>query len=127
MKVTLPAGKYFIGDPCYVISDENWEKLGASGFPDGENNVLDASMFMAGTAYGDGEYTDGKYCRYPVDSGTLGAVPSSLIGKIEGRKLGFYGDYPNGLEIEYDGHGFTFGEIHIETEDEDDDEEEFRA
>lgn len=24
LSITLPAGRYFIGDPCYVIADSDW-------------------------------------------------------------------------------------------------------
>ena len=26
-RIKLPAGKYFIGDPCYVIQDNDWQKV----------------------------------------------------------------------------------------------------
>lgn len=27
-KVRFPAGKYFIGDPCYCFGDESWREYG---------------------------------------------------------------------------------------------------
>lgn len=65
-------GTYFIGDPCYALRDELYEKWGH------ENNYADGNYdyFAVGsTAYGDGVYDDiysGK--SYGVDAGILGVV-----------------------------------------------------
>lgn len=80
--VTMPAGTYYVGDPCYSVPDERWmEYLEAARFdqPEGRRYLLahlDGHPVLGiGTAYGDGEYpgSDGKY--YPVDAGLIGLVP----------------------------------------------------
>lgn len=81
----LPPGRYYIGDPCYVFSSEDWDKVidikyaGRNDDPLTEFAVDDKRMWCHPTAFGDGEFegTDGDF--YPVDSGTLGAVPIELV------------------------------------------------
>ncbi len=93
-----PAGKYFIGDPCYGVPYDDWSKLlddtGLLGLYPEDSKYLgnpdeyaakedQAAIFeldngyyvlAAPTAYGDGSYegSDGNY--YPVDAGMIGAV-----------------------------------------------------
>ena len=38
MKVTFPAGKYYIGDPCYVIDDDKWSQVCDQIFKDGSES-----------------------------------------------------------------------------------------
>lgn len=62
---TMPAGRYFIGDPCYVISELDDDE--------------DSDVFVErGTHYGtSGIGSDG--IEYSVDSGTIGLVNDSLF------------------------------------------------
>lgn len=142
VELTLPAGKYFIGDPCYVIADEKWDEVsdqmfpGIVGHPDYENHdiVVDGIHFFAySTAYGDGLYDDFDNFKYPVDSGSIGAVPFELVSKREGESLEDYGriievDQP--LRCIRDENGtfiFVSGDLRIDIEtgfEEYDDEDE---
>jgi len=108
-KHTLPAGTYFIGDPCYLIEDPDWDKIGdATNWFGSENNIMfpDAPVdwddglyhwnglvcFASHTKYGDGVYHDGgRKQEYWVDSGLIGVTP-------------FDGNYP-----EKAGLGFSLG------------------
>lgn len=91
MSNTLPAGKYFVGDPCYVFGpgvDENarWGALlDAANYFDDEVVVSfnGSKLFAAHTRYGDGEYLDQDGSKYPVDSGLIGAVPRKLWQRKE--------------------------------------------
>jgi hypothetical protein len=75
---TFPAGKYYIGDPCYVLDDEIYDAIvigsGEGFFTNGTHTI---GFF--GTAYGDGCYrgTNGK--TYGVDAGIIGIVPAELM------------------------------------------------
>lgn len=95
MKTELPAGEYYIGDPCYVIADLNddgvneWYRfLEASGMHT-DTNISDGTEFeykghmvwMNHTAYGDGEYFDQDKNRYDVDAGLIGVVPVEVTNK----------------------------------------------
>ena len=85
----MPLGKYYIGDLCYVLSDEEWEqvcKITIDGFKciEGEFNLPDGRRFaMYNTAYGDGLYKDGNDREYSVDSGTIGCI---LLDDIKADK-----------------------------------------
>ena len=77
---TLPAGTYFVGDPCYCFDDhDRWMKLlESSNYFEGDRQAIqfESEHYVAafGTMYGDGEYNG-----FPVDAGLLGCVHESLI------------------------------------------------
>lgn len=132
MVLTLPPGKYYIGDPCYVI-DTDWDAvLDLHESPtkdaistglrprDPEDKIFEfkgCKLWMHSTAYGDGSYMDQNGNEYGVDSGLLGAIPLELIddadGEIEGRVV----DAPNGLVVSYEDGTFYLGDTVIKTQD----------
>jgi len=121
---TLPPGKYYIGDPCYVLDDDAWDRVLelSSCFEDGKPVPFDDHMIWAHhTMYGDGAYYDQNGNEFGVDSGCLGAVPLSAISDPAGEDSGALVDAPNGLVVEYDEQTgtFVFGSIIIKTGDED--------
>lgn len=80
--MTMPAGKYYVGDLCYVMHDE-WDEcchLFFKGRTDhscneGEFNLKDGRRFASYTTkYGDGEYSDQMGNRYGVDAGLIGCI-----------------------------------------------------
>lgn len=93
-KHMFPAGSYWIGDPCYVVKDENWGKLldetACFGLPevgkptgyfdDGLFHYNGETCFAQSTAYGDGTYAlkdrngvvEGTI---PVDAGLISIMP----------------------------------------------------
>lgn len=80
-RVKMPAGKYYIGDLCYVMHNE-WEEaceLFFAGRTDllcneGKFKLADGREFVNfNTKYGDGEYFDGLFS-YGVDSGSIGCI-----------------------------------------------------
>lgn len=103
-RVTVPAGAYYLGDPCYVFHNdergsEQWSALlddsdyfGAGGTPEGgplgfvevpvdpahpEDSALTRLPVVAfRTAYGDGGYEDREGHSYSVDAGMIGLVPA---------------------------------------------------
>lgn len=127
--MTLPAGKYFIGDLCYVLeADDEWDEvcdLTISGNKnlDGEFILKDGRRFaMYGTAYGDGVYDDNYGNSYPVDSGTIGCILMSDIPTIDeerASKMGaiveFHGEFTTFVQ----GGTLAFGHIRIDTDFED--------
>jgi hypothetical protein len=121
----LPAGKYYIGDPCYVFADATWQKLldDVDDFLDGEiKHVSGFDLWAHSTAWGDGTYADQNGIEYGVDSGSLGAVPIGMVDNVDGLEHGTVMDFPNGLTVEYDNGTFWFGSIVIKTDDADEDE-----
>ena len=80
--MTMPAGRYYIGDLCYVMHDE-WREVCDLFFPpnspphgvEGEFQLADGRRFASfGTAYGDGEYRSSINTLHSVDSGSIGCI-----------------------------------------------------
>lgn len=131
-KVSVPAGKYWLTDPCYLVPEELWMPLlnSCSFFEDPIGTVTDEDgkqhhVLAFGTAYGDGEYLDQFGHSFPVDAGLIGLVPVSLAGE----------NNPGYLLVEFteetictcNGGDMRFGKYRIDTRDGDDsdlDEEE---
>lgn len=83
--VFLEAGDYYIGDPSYVLSQEDYADMLHQAYgPDftKEQNyavIRGRKMFLSSTFYGDGIYYDEEdYCYY-VDSGQIACIPVDLI------------------------------------------------
>lgn len=128
-EITSPSGKFYVGDPCYILSDDIyygvWEEK--FNFADGKIQVDDNLAFIVhSTAYGDGAYFGTNGFTYGVDSGTLAVVPIELISNTSGVKSGTIEDsktakleYNNGIfDIILDNSSFSI--ITSEEEDEDD-------
>ena len=81
----------YVGDPCYVILDEEWHKVVKTIYPKGTSKadyskvaINGESFFMSGTYHGDGEYTlkDARgvaTLSLGVDSGSLAAIPLRIF------------------------------------------------
>lgn len=75
----MPAGKYYVGDLCYVMH-EAWDEfcditIEVNRCLDGEFNLKDGRRFATfGTKWGDGEYRDQLGNRYGVDAGLIGCI-----------------------------------------------------
>lgn len=81
--VTIKAGKYYLGDPCYSL-DQTWnDVLKQTGcfrkLPVAEINGHQILGFK--TAYGDGEYRSNTGRTFCVDAGMIGLVPVELAEK----------------------------------------------
>lgn len=140
----LPSGKYYIGDPCYVVPDEHWGELldDANFFVTRESGrYFDKDLgksvivYAGSTAWGDGLYSDGSR-EYPVDSGSIGIINAECIrpGKKERHSPDFvpghYIEFDRPFTISMNGGIFKFGEdLEINTRDQlyEDEDEEFIA
>lgn len=116
---TIPAGTYYLGDPCYTVVDSAWMPLLEScnyfegnpvgTLPDGKK------VYAFGTAYGDGRYkATGVPKRLGVDSGMIGLTPvgSALVQPSDSSVLVTFdanvkGSYEDGV--------ITFGQYDIDT------------
>ena len=88
----MQAGKYYVGDLCYVMDNDEWDQVcsiiiqGNKVF-DGEFELKDGRKFaIYSTAYGDGLYNDYYGNEYSVDSGSIGCI------KVEDIKAEKYDD-----------------------------------
>jgi hypothetical protein len=137
----MQAGKYYVGDLCYVMDNDEWEQVCARtiqgrSFADGEFELNDGRKFaIYGTSWGDGGYSDYYGNEYSVDSGSIGCI------KLKDIKAEKYDDIERlGAIVEFEtdfvtggGRGtkgwngiIQFGRIAIETDpvyNEDSDEE----
>lgn len=84
-EITLPAGKYWLGDPCNTNLHED--------LLDMVNAVITFSdekkAAYSHNGYGDGgfEDTEGRYL-YGIDTGTLGVFPFEFVATPKWRELG---------------------------------------
>jgi len=76
----MPAGKYYIGDLCYVMSDD-WDEVcdltitKDGKLLDGEFEMKSGRRFaMYSTKHGDGLYRSNMGTNHAVDSGTIGCI-----------------------------------------------------
>lgn len=115
MNATLPPGRYYIGDPCYVF-DESWDDvLTATDFFDKNVQTFrGVPVFGHSTAYGDGAYHGSNGREYGVDAGLLGAIPEQLFDN-QPDDNGPVIDAPQGLRCSYSDGVFYFHVIGANT------------
>jgi hypothetical protein len=88
----MPAGRYYVGDLCYVMTEAEWSEfcdLTIKGYDvlDGEFQFKDGRRFATyGTMYGDGLYRDQHGREYSVDAGLIGCI------KVEDIRADKYSD-----------------------------------
>lgn len=77
--VHVPAGRYYVGDPCYAFSHgtNTWDRIGAAtDWFETNATELQPGKWVGGfgTMWGDGEYNG-----FPVDAGLIGFVHEDLV------------------------------------------------
>jgi len=134
----------WVGDPCYVINDEEWggvldDTLYFNLFPskeamergdheyspkDKQNGIFKlkdgVTCAVSTTAYGDGCYPDAEGREYGVDAGMLGIFPAEYAkqrGLLDGH-LGHYVEVPTDYKVtvSYSDGTIDFGAVCIDTE-----------
>lgn len=119
--VTLPAGEYWVGDPCYAVQDYAlWDEMGkvSDWF---QKSVIaqvgDKWVVGIGTTWGDGTYQDQSGREYPVDAGMIGVAPvADWVGEPSGmHKVTFDREFTVGK----DDTTIVIGPIRIETDEDD--------
>ena len=100
----MKAGKYYIGDLCYVMHPE-WDEfcsltISGNNVLDGEFNLKDGRRFATFTTkWGDGTYKDEQGRSYGVDAGLIGCIaveditPSELENLKDGHVVEFVQDF----------------------------------
>lgn len=111
------AGKYYIGDLCYVVKEHSdWMKLleDTNYFQNENQSYKGYSIFAESTAHGDGVYYDQDGREYGVDAGIIGIMPVEVI-ESDG-KGGNIIEFKEDFEVETIELGvFKFGNIVINT------------
>ena len=88
----MKAGKYYIGDLCYVMHPE-WDEfcsltINGHNVLDGEFNLKDGRRFATFTTkWGDGTYKDEQGRSYGVDAGLIGCIAVDDITPSELENL----------------------------------------
>ena len=121
----MPAGKYYIGDLCYVMDNDEWRELCNIIFQGqkviyGEFELPDGRRFaIYGTAWGDGEYYDQYGHTYSVDAGSIGCI---LMSDIRAHKydnildLGAVQEFAEPFATGSQGGQLEFGHVVIDTD-----------
>ena len=121
----MPAGKYYVGDLCYVMDSDEWRQVCSiiikdNQCLDGEFELSDGRRFaIYSTAYGDGGYYDQYGHTYSVDAGSIGCV---LMSDIRANKydnlldLGAILEFAEPFETGSQGGQLKFGHVIIDTD-----------
>lgn len=129
--MTMPAGTYYVGDLCYVMSKE-WSEvcnitIHGNDCLEGEFEMPDGRRFaMLGTAWGDGTYDSNVGTEHAVDSGTIGCIALKDIregARSDLERLGAVIEFNTPFEVRKDGGELIFGHVIIDTDPVYDDEE----
>jgi hypothetical protein len=102
--VDFPPGKYFIGDPCYAIPDEQWQEY-LEGI---EGEAIDLEGVGRSVFYSHQYETDDEGLSYPTDSGLIGVtcIDNLNVGDWKRLKqLGRLVEFTDGGEIARDEAG----------------------
>ncbi len=130
--MAMPAGKYYIGDLCYVMHPE-WDEfceltIKGERCLDGEFTLADGRRFASfGTAYGDGTYRSNIGTEHSVDAGLIGCIRVEDIRDTEYdniEELGAIVEFDQPFEVSEDQGLIVFGHVQIETAGGYDEEEE---
>lgn len=137
----LPPGRYFVGDPCYAVPNDDWDEVLQAtayfgmfdwdSFHSGKRKYLSKTeadtmfsykgypMGASSTAHGDGLYEDQYGIQYPVDAGLIGVVHMDYAGKSQdlegsGRIVEFKDFFT--ISYEEDEGTIVIGELRIKTD-----------
>ena len=128
----MPAGKYYVGDLCYVMHKE-WDEFCGLTIKDneclqGKFTLSDGREFVSfNTAWGDGAYFDQRRNEYSVDAGLIGCIKLEDCCREEGE------DTSGGQIVEFK-HDFicssqdgvlSFGHIVIDTDSVEEEEDDY--
>ena len=126
----LPAGTYYIGDICYVLSDELYDNIfGGTGYECGHYTSAEGQFLVSHTFAGDGTYPGSDGFEYLVDAAIIGIVSQPLLSKeTDGGNI--Y-EFATDVSVTMEDGVFTFesDDVSLEintrdSQDEDEDEDE---
>jgi hypothetical protein len=85
MNEEIQPGKYYLGDPSFVLSEEIYSRIWGHiyNYENGKFSIYGKDFAVHSTHYGDGIYYDNKKRTYGVDAGVIGLVSLDLIDDNE--------------------------------------------
>lgn len=125
---TLPAGRYIISDPCYVVAAVDWGQVVDSLY--GNRDVIETAvagyvrdsdgaevtLIALPTAHGDGSYyEDYMGLEFGVDSGLIGIMACEDFPNFEEDRLSHIYDFPRAFGVKEQNGVLHFGHIRIDT------------
>ena len=93
----IPAGTYYVGDPCYIIPDELWDDYISEMFDDSGRSLgpifciqyKQFRTFVFDTKFGDGQYPISingvELNSFGVDAGCYSLIPEALVNEFNGK------------------------------------------
>lgn len=119
----LPAGKYYICDPCYVIDSNKWDQF---------LDIMDGNSYFGyngkqyvclHTYFGDGSYPsnhdnyEGNTLIFDVDSGMIGAIPldSEFLNTNESLNEDYIFEFTEPFECKNNNGKLIFSNVVIDT------------
>ena len=126
----MPAGDYFVGDPCYAFAhdeEEAWYEFLSEVKEAKKEDRLPRFRgwlcFAGSTAYGDGGFgvTGGEDNKElgncSVDSGMIGCLPGALVDSFGAQGYGemVFVRMENDFDAEVEGGRFSIGGVEIDT------------
>jgi len=92
-KLSLPAGAYYIGDPCYILNSEVYDRILMPSAIEAERNRRNSYEFYSNpnnqytqrgvvmsTLHGDGCFTSNIGFTFAVDSGQIACIDIACVG-----------------------------------------------
>lgn len=95
-------GKIYVGDPCYVMSEEAYNLLLEELYKDDSRETYTINgheIFNFSTEYGNGTYKATNGMCFSVNSGMLAAIPMELCDPERLKTLGDLGHLLNVSEL----------------------------
>lgn len=122
----MPAGRYYIGDLCYVMTTKEWDEFCSltivdHDVVDGEFEMEDGRRFATyRTKWGDGMYRSNINSKHLVDSGTIGcmrlnAISMTKLNEEEMDQLGAIVNFSHEFKSGSKDGFITFGDVIIDT------------
>ena len=120
----MPAGQYYIGDLCYVMSDAEWNDFCSITIQghrclSGEFVLNDGRRFATyQIKYGDGLYKDQFENQYGVDAGLIGCIriEDIRVDKYNIKELGSIVEFKTDFVTSYEDGVIKIGHVMIDTD-----------
>ena len=110
----LKKGTYYLGDPCYVIPNSDWDRFIDQLGSDQSLFKFDGfECYVSSTKYGDGEYPDNFGNYYTVDAGIIGAIPIQLVENPDNVDYGKIVQMQEDFVCNFDGNSIIIGPYRI--------------